>query len=604
MPEPRHANSNHIPDGTFSDLFIPIEMKHRIFRRRADVAPRIRLPMMIGKLHLGGSAEIVRRRVLPLGGTTLRQAVSDQVAQQFAPAHVVINRDGDVLYYSERTGRYLEAPAGAPTRQLLTMARRDLRLDLRALFQEAVETGRGATRTGVSLGGSDDGILRTIDLTIEPLDDRSFGESLYLVLFADRGQIASRETLSSDHATHDRVAADMERELRETRDRLQSMVEEYETALEELKSSNEELVSVNEEMQSTNEELEASKEELQSVNEELQTVNTELHNKLDDLDRANSDLQNLFECTQVATAFLDKNLKIRSFTPSVTKVFNILPTDRGRPITDLSSRLSLTELADDITKVLSGQGPIERRTQTDDHAAHYLVRLAGYWNENKIEGVVVTFVDVTSLTNAEARQRVLIAELQHRTRNLLTVVQSIAQQTLGKGPLLETFSKRLGSLGRVQSVITSVNDEAIDLGDIVRMELQAIGATAVDGRITVAGPRVALSFDLIQTFGLALHELATNAVKYGALKGDTGRIKVTWDMRRNQDGVQLLILDWRESEVADIPEAPRRGFGRELIEKALVFTLRARSELTFGADGVSCHIEMPLPIHSDDSEPR
>ena len=130
--------------------------------------------------------------MLPLGGNTLRQAVSEQVAQQFAPAHVVVNRDGDVLYYSERTGRYLEAPAGAPTRQLLTMARRDLRLDLRALFQEAVETGRGATRTGVSLGGSDDGILRTIDLTIEPLDDRSFGEFLYLVLFADRGQIASR----------------------------------------------------------------------------------------------------------------------------------------------------------------------------------------------------------------------------------------------------------------------------------------------------------------------------------------------------------------------------------------------------------------------------
>ena len=332
----------------------------------------------------------------------------------------------------------------------------------------------------------------------------------------------------------------MERELRETRDRLQSMVEEYETALEELKSSNEALVSVNEEMQSTNEELEASKEELQSVNEELQTVNTELHNKLDDLDRANSDFQNLFECTQVATVFLDKNLKIRSFTPSVTKVFNILPTDRGRPITDFSSRLSLTELADDVAKVLNGQGPIERRTQTDDHAAHYLVRLAGYWNENKIEGVVVTFVDVTSLTNAEARQRVLIAELQHRTRNLLTVVQSIAQQTLGKGPLLETFSKRLGSLGRVQSVITSVNDEAFDLGDIVRMELEAIGATAVDGRITVSGPLVALSFDLIQTFGLALHELATNAVKYGALKGDTGRIKVTWDVRRNQDGVQLF----------------------------------------------------------------
>jgi two-component system CheB/CheR fusion protein len=379
------------------------------------------------------------------------------------------------------------------------------------------------------------------------------------------------------------------------------MIEEYETALEELKSSNEELVSVNEEMQSTNEELEASKEEIQSVNEELHTVNTELHNKLDALDRANSDLQHLFESTQVATVFLDKNLVIRSFTPSVTKVFNIRPTDRGRPITDFSSRLSLTELADDIAKVFGGQSPIERYANTSDHAAHYLVRLAAYWNDNKIEGVVVTFIDITGLTNAEARQRVLIAELQHRTRNLLTIVQSIAQQTLDKGPLLDSFSKRLGSLGRVQSLVAAAKDDEIDLGDIVRMELQAIGTAAVDGRVTICGPRVVVSFELIQTFGLALHELATNAVKYGALKGDTGRLKVSWDVRK-KDGVPLLMLDWHESEVADMPETPRRGFGRELIERALVFTLRARSDLIFGAAGVSCHIEMPLPMHSDDHD--
>lgn len=129
---------------------------------------------------------------------------------------------------------------------------------------------------------------------------------------------------------HSDAIAHMERELRETRDRLQSMIEEYETALEELKSSNEELVSVNEEMQSTNEELEASKEELQSVNEELHTVNAEFHGKVDALHRANSDLQNLFESTNVATVFLDRKLVIRSFTPAVTKVFNNLPTDKGR----------------------------------------------------------------------------------------------------------------------------------------------------------------------------------------------------------------------------------------------------------------------------------
>jgi two-component system, chemotaxis family, CheB/CheR fusion protein len=181
------------------------------------------------------------------------------------------------------------------------------------------------------------------------------------------------EALARAQALQDGIAADTERELRETRDRLQSTIEEYETGLEELKSSNEELVSVNEEMQSTNEELEASKEELQSVNEELHTVNAELNGKIDALDHANSDLQNLFESTDVATVFLDRTFVIRSFTPAVTKIFNILPTDKGRPITDLSSRLDLAGFSDDIRKVFADGGSVERRIDSDSHETHYLV---------------------------------------------------------------------------------------------------------------------------------------------------------------------------------------------------------------------------------------
>src|SRR3569623_1701718 len=135
---------------------------------------------------------------------------------------------------------------------------------------------------------------------------------------------------------HDCTAVQFEKDLRVTRERLQSMIEDYETALEELKSSNEELVSVNEELQSTNEELEASKEELQSVNEELHTVNSELNGKVDALDRSNADLANLFESTKVATVFLDRDLVIRSFTPAVSQFFNMLPGDKGRPLTDLA----------------------------------------------------------------------------------------------------------------------------------------------------------------------------------------------------------------------------------------------------------------------------
>ena len=577
----------------FADLFAPIDTRHRIFRRRSDVAPAIRLPISLRELRPGQATALAPRRV-PLAGMALRQAVDTQVIERFSPPHVVVNQDGDVVYYSTRTGKYLEAPGGAPTRQLLMTARKGLRLDLGALFREAVETGTTASHDGISLE-DDEGRVQIVNLTIDPISHRPGGESLYLVLFSDLGPVLSREeALTRTRMTHDGVAAHLERELRETRDRLQSLIEEYETALEELRSSNEELVSVNEEMQSTNEEMEASKEELQSVNEELHTVNTELNGKIEALDRANSDLQNLFGSTDVATVFLDRNLVIRSFTPAVTRIFRILPTDTGRPITDFSSRLDLPGFADEIERVFATGGSVERRVDKVDPETHYLVRLAPYRDGGQeIGGVVVTFVDVTTLTRSEARQRVLIGELQHRTRNLLAVVQSLAQQTLGKGGSLESFTARLAALGRVQSLIGGAVDDHIDLKDIVRLELQAIGAS--DGKVSISGPPVPLGFELVQTFGLALHELATNALKHGALAKETGRLAISWTVRNNGRDSPVLVLDWQESGLSHLATPSRRGFGRDLIERALQFTLKAKTDLAFGDEGVSCRIELPLP---------
>ena len=576
----------------FEDLFAPVEKKHRIFSRRSDVAPG-RLPILAGTLRASHNIDVVARRPA-LSGLMLRQMVDEHVLERFSPPHVVVNRDGDVVYYSNRTGKYLEAPAGAPTRQLLTMARKGLRLDLRTLFREAVESGQSVTHEGFTLEAGDDNV-QVVNVTIEPMPDRGDGEQpLYLVLFSDQGPALSREQATQrGRVGEDGAAVELERELRETRDRLQSLIEEYETALEELKSSNEELVSVNEEMQSTNAEMEASKEELQSVNEELHTVNAELSNKVEALDHANADLRNLFESTNVATVFLDRDLLIRSFTPAVGKIFNILPSDRGRPITDLASRLNVAGLSEGIAQAFAGAA-IERRVDSDDGATHYLVRIAPYRGaEQKIEGVVMSYVDVTHLTRAEARQRMLVAELQHRTRNMLATVQTIAQRTLGKEPALQAFKSRLSALGRVQSLVADNDSETVDLADLVNLELEALGAPPED-KITVRGPGVALDTELMQTFGLALHELATNAMKHGALAQETGRLEVCWELPRDGSEPPRLLFTWRESGVA-MPRHPARGFGRQLIEQALTFTLRAKTELRFGPDGVYCRIEIPLP---------
>jgi two-component system CheB/CheR fusion protein len=577
----------------FGDLFAPVEKRHRIFRRRADAPSDVRLPMALGTLRPGHAAEPALRRTAA-GALALRQAAESQVLERFAPPFVVVNGDGEVAHYSARTGKYLEAAAGAPTRQILAMARKGLRLDLRAALREAVETGRAASRGGVAVE-EEDGRLQMVTLTVEPLRDRDRGEPLFLVLFADEGPTLSREeALGRSDPAQGGTALRLEAELRDTRERLQSLIEEYETALEELKSSNEELVSLNEELQSTNEELEASKEELQSVNEELQTVNLELHANVEALDRAKDDLQNLFDSTDVATVFLDQDLRIRSFTPAATRVFNLLPGDRGRPITDLSSRVALPDLGRDIAAVLAGGEPVERRLDHEETQAHYLVRLAPYRNgDRRVDGVVASFVDVTGLTQAEGHQRILIAELQHRTRNLLNVVQAIVMQTLGKEGTPKTLTERLGALGRVQSLVSQSKGEEVDLAEVVRLELRAY-AGVEDGRVTVAGPPVSLGYDRIQILALALHELTTNAVKHGALNGDGGRLEIRWAVESGAGGAPLLVLDWRESGVAMPREVSRRGYGRELIERALAYTARAKTRLAFGQDGVSCRIEMPL----------
>jgi two-component system CheB/CheR fusion protein len=576
----------------FEDLFISVEKKHRIFRRRSDVSSHIRFPIIVNALKPGHVTDLMPRRSQP-GGLMLRQTIDEHVLERFSPAHVVANRDGDVVYYSTKTGKYLETPAGAPTRQLLTLARKGLRLDLRTVFREAVETGRSASRGGVAVEIEPGGV-QILDIVVEPFTGGG-SEPLYLILFLDQGPVLSPEqALQWADLKRDGVALDLERELRETRDRLQSMIEEYETALEELKSSNEELVSVNEEMQSTNEELEASKEELQSVNEELHTVNTELSNKVEALDSANSDLQNLFESTEVATIFLDRTLAIRSFTPTVARIFNILPGDRGRPITDLSSRLNLANLADDIDRVFAGESSIERRVKTEDDTTHYLVRLSPYrGGEGKTQGIVIAFIDITNIIRAEVRQSLLIDELQHRTRNLLTVVQSVAHQTIGKGGTVSSFTARLAALGRVQDLLSNGHTDRVELADIVRLELDAIGALNKDN-VRVVGQPVALGFDVLQTMALAVHELTTNALKYGALKHQDGSLAISWAVRQESGAERLLIFDWRETGVA-IPSPPKkRGFGRELIERALTFSSRAKSQLTFGQAGIFCHIELPI----------
>ena len=337
------------------ELFTPIDKRHRIFQRRnAPGVPLQLSPLAMPSRHLPVPSP--RRRDAASGWSSAAQSAGDRILERYAPPFVVVNTEGVVLHFSSRTGRYLEPAPGMPSRDLVAMARRGLRVELRAALREALATGQTVERQRVNVelnGGT-----QPLTLTVEPLPARD-GDRLFLVVFSDAGAARPHdEAAEAPLADGSSATETLEHELVELREQLQSTVEEYETALEELKSANEELQSVNEEMQSTNEELETSKEEIQSMNEELQTVNAQLTVKVDELDHANSDLRNLFESTQVATIFLDRFMVVRGFTPAVAGIYNLIPGDRGRPISDIASQIDYGDLRPDVRRVLDDAGAV------------------------------------------------------------------------------------------------------------------------------------------------------------------------------------------------------------------------------------------------------
>ena len=257
---------------------------------------------------------------------------------------------------------------------------------------------------------------------------------------------------------------------------LGSLREENQTALEELRSTNEELHSVNEEMQSTNEELETSKEELQSLNEELHTVNLRLTEKIDELDQANSDLRNLFDSTQIATVFLDRHLIVRNFTPAIATIYKLIPSDEGRSLTDIVSHLKYSSLREDVAFVLSTLEPLERRVVREDSSAHYVMRILPYREpDSTVSGVLVTFVDVTGIVQAEAalvaadvRKDVFLATLSHELRNPLAPIRIAAQllQSPKLGP--KELKQAQAIISRQVLHLSSLLDDLLDVSRITR----------------------------------------------------------------------------------------------------------------------------------------
>ena len=332
--------------------------------------------------------------------------------QRYGPAAVLVNDQGDILYISGRTGKYLEPAAGKVNWNVLAMAREGLRAELAAAFRRALRGNDAVTLSNVRV--RTDGGEQVVQVVIQPLEEPEALRGMGMILFSDVAVPPQLKTrgLASRPSPHSSRLPELERELQEARDETRTTREEMQTSQEELKSTNEELQSTNEELQSSNEELTTSKEEMQSLNEELQTVNAELSVKVDELSHANNDMKNLLDSTDLATVFLDRALRIRRYTTRATDLVKLIPSDVGRPVTDLASDVLYPELVADAREVLRTLALVEKEIAVRD-GRWFVVRILPYRTiEDKIDGVVITYTEVTTAKTLEAELRRLLAEQQ------------------------------------------------------------------------------------------------------------------------------------------------------------------------------------------------
>ena len=699
-------------------LFRLLDRNARLYQSTALTGEKQRmLPRLLGPVR-------VREQVVQLvRGTSPSAALSDaathrRAIERVAPPSVLVDEAHRVIHLSDHAGRYLLPSGGPLSGDLVDLVRPELRFELRSALHRLFE--QRASTLSLPILVRFNGTSHRVLLQVKPVEEEKEGRRA-IVMFLEGEQVESDLVVGDQQTATSDTVRRLTQELELTQARLRTVREESDAANEELRAANEELQSINEEYRSTSEELETSKEELQSINEELQTVNSELKLKLEAISRAHSDLQNLMAATDIGTLFLDSHLRIKRFTERVTELFSVTLNDEGRPITDFAHQLEYDGLVKDARAVLSDLTPIRHEIRSRN-GRWVDMRIRPYRTvDDKIDGVVITFLDITERlhieealresegrlrqqkrlvdlsgdpilvwnfdngilewnrgcerlygfasseavgkrieqlletsvpgSNFEAvraallsgkswsgellqkakdgrlvtvesrlqleeidghrfvleiardsgdrkrweqRQDLLVREVNHRVKNILTVVQAIAGQTSREtasvNDFINTFRGRLAALASAHDLLVQSEWHGADLETLVRSELKPYEGKRAE-RLRIAGPNVVLPSGIATPFGLVLHELAVNAAKHGALSVPEGNVSISWTLDGGGIRPRLSLL-WSEQHGPTVePPSKARGAGSSLIEHALP---DSKIEREFKATGLVCKVELPL----------
>jgi two-component system CheB/CheR fusion protein len=432
--------------GQSTNLFATVSKKWRIFKRIGiDQQNRVEFPIIVSDRE----RRSIDTRGLPreprIGSIT---ALAHEILlREYAPASAIVNRKGEAIYYQGPVSRFLEIVPGEPTQLIADIARDGLRVKVRSALQRSIrENEKSVAQARIR------GEQAVITITVRPLESPKSAEGLLLIAFEEIEE-TKPSLIPVDQTSED--VHQLEYELTATREDLQSTIEELETSNEELKASNEEVMSMNEELQSTNEELETSKEELQSLNEELSTVNNQLQDKVLDLEAANNDMDNLLNSTSIATLFLDRQLQVRRFTPAATRLFRLIPTDIGRNLEDITRRFDTTDLLDQSRAVLDSLRPVERIVLTEDEEC-FLCRIQPYRTmDDRIDGVVVTFADITEVRKAQEIAQLLTAALHAADNCVFITGPDGTIEWINKGFTRQTGYHEAEAVGKNPRILNS-----------------------------------------------------------------------------------------------------------------------------------------------------